>query len=143
MNRHFCDDEKVFSETYQNDRIVKSAKRTSFHPIYIRRERFDPIWRSVPFSSVLQIHWTETLSTDICPLACLLLQNLSSSRYFSGAPLCYCCRYRKNRKYTILDPQWSDSTNSGAARISPSGHFENFPLAIQLTQSFFFAASKG
>lgn len=112
--------------------FVKYAKRTQKIQIYIRSHRPNPLGRACSFQPVLQIHWSQTFSADLCPLACLLSQDLSSGRCFPGSYLCYCHRHRKNSKYPITDSQRAHSADPGATRVPTSGHVEDFSLEIQL-----------
>jgi hypothetical protein len=130
----FSDDKIGLAQSCQFGIIVQNAKRTKKIQIYIRCKRPNSVGWVKPFFTILQIHWSQTLSTDLCLLACLPSQNLSPSRSFVSSYLCHCIRNWTNREYPITYSQWAYPTHFGFARISSSGHIENVSMEVQLTK---------
>lgn len=119
-----------FPESCQFGIIVEDAKRTQKVQVYIRSKRIDSLGRTEPFCTVLQILWSQTLSANLCPLASLSLQNLSSSRYFFSSYLRDCCRYRTNREYSISHSQWTHPSYSWTSGIPSPRHIKNISVAF-------------
>lgn len=135
MITKFIHDKMDFSNYCQYGIILQSEKRPRKIQIYIRSNRFNSLGRSCPFQTVLQIYWPQTLSANLCSLACLPSQKLSSCRPFSCSHIRYCSRYWKNSKYSVTHFQWAYPSHSRTSRISTSGHLENFPLEIHPPKS--------
>ena len=110
---------------------MKDAKRDTKNIFYLRKNRFNPLGRIKPIRTVLQIFRTTTFSPNICTLARLQSQSISSSRPFSGTYVFSCNRHRKNREFTIADSQWAYTTASGITRVPSPGYITHFSLAFR------------
>src|SRR5713226_7325737 len=130
MNRAFYRQKKRFSQSYPMGRIVRNAQRTQKISFFLRKNRAYAIWRTQPFSVVLQIFGGTPLPSAFGSVARLRLPGIPSGRHLFGSSVFHCGRHRSCREHPVLDPQWADPTAVGDERFPPSGHVENFSFAF-------------
>ena len=125
----------AFSQTYQFDMFVRSAKRASKIPFSLRENRFNTFWWTESFSPILQISRCTALSPALCTLASLLLPRLPSSRPFS----CSCAGHRgwdwPDREYPVTDSQWAHPSPVRFHQFPPSRHVKELSVALRPRKS--------
>lgn len=120
---------------------MKDAKRNTQDTFYLREDRLNPLGRIKLIRSILQISWAKTLPANICTMAGLQSQSISSRGSFSGTYIFSCHRHWENRELAITHPQWAYTAATGTTRISASGYFTNVSLAFRQISSEKFANS--
>ena len=123
-------DKVAFARSSFPRKFVQDAIWSTKSSYFLRRQRYNSIWWPHPFSTVLQISRSSSVSSDICQMATIHKSKFPSGRFISRAPLQHCCRYRTGRKHPSLKSQWLISTPPWPSRISPSGYLPHFPLAV-------------
>ena len=65
MNSVFFNGKIPFSQTHHLGALVRNAQRTQKIPFFIRENRSNTVWRTEPFSPVLQIFPSEVFPSPL------------------------------------------------------------------------------